>query len=90
MEAVAQDCLPFVFSDVELKECKETYPAIYEVIAKQLIVDGIEDVKCKINSWSENERLRILKSIRQSSDWKFLANIENIKSKLKQVKGVEV
>lgn len=91
MEAVARDCLPFIFSDVALEECKSTYPNIYDIILDdELVVKGMDDIKSKISKWDESKRIETLTKIKQTPEWKFLSSMNGIKKRLKQVKGVEV
>lgn len=88
-EAVVHNCLSFVFSDVALEECRLTYPYIYNIIKRDLIVDGVEQIKRKIAKWSENRRFEILMEIKATPDWK-LVESKSVKQLLGKVKGVKV
>ena len=90
IEAVANDCLPFIHNGCCLDDVKCTFPDIYEIMKNKLIVKGFMEVKRKIDEIPEGERINILNEIKNTKSWKNFTNEKFIKKCWKQLKGLKV
>ena len=59
LEAIKQGCIPLVFSNCCLLEVKDTFPQIYKVIAKSLLVENVGEIKQKIKNMTLKEMKQI-------------------------------
>jgi hypothetical protein len=75
IEAAARGCLPFVYSDVCLTDMERTFPQITKIIRKHLLVEDFAHVARNIQEWPEEKRLKAIKAIQSTDDWKRISDV---------------
>lgn len=85
VEAIARDCLCFVHKNVCLQDVQNTFPNIYNIIIKYLIVDNFKMVRQTINEWSEEKRQSILDEIKNTKEWKRFSDAEYTKERWRRL-----
>lgn len=89
-EALAHDCLSFVFTECCLDDVKATCPEVYEIIKKYLLVDTFKEIKQKIDTWPESKRLEIINLLKNTNDWKKATDIEYVKDCWSKLDGINI
>lgn len=76
LEAVANDCIPLVLDNCDLTDLKNTFPDIYDIVNKYLIVN-LNNIDTCINSLSYDS---ILNMIKNTNSIKNFNNLEYFKN----------
>ena len=77
LEAVMVDCLPLIYSLCDLTDLKRTFPDIFNIVERKLIVEdirGIDDKMAEIN----DERKSILDEIKSTKSFKKITTEEMV------------
>ena len=88
IEALCNDCLCFIHKNVCLTDAKLTFPDIYDIMIKYLLIDNFKDIRKKIESMPESKRLEIIEKIKSTNSWKKIMDIDLIKRRWSKLKGV--
>jgi hypothetical protein len=75
LEAVSNHCLPLVLDTVDLTDLKNTFPDIYDIVKKNLVVN-IKDIQSKIN---ELDYDKIIKKIFNTESVKNFTDLDYFK-----------
>ena len=81
LEAVSNHCLPLVLDSVDLTDLKNTFPDIYRIVKRYLVVD-IDHIQDKIN---ETDYDKIIKKIFNTDSVKKFTDLEYFKKEWNKI-----
>ena len=81
LEAVSNHCLPLVLDNVDLTDLKNTFPDIYRIVKRYLVVD-IDHIQDKIN---ETDYDKIIKKIFNTESVKKFTDLEYFKKEWSKI-----
>jgi hypothetical protein len=86
-EALINDCLSFVFYDCCLDDVKNTFPDMYEIMNKYLIVNDFDEVIDNVNNWKESKRVKIINMLKETKSYKRFTDLNFIKKRWEKLDG---
>ena len=81
LEAISNRCLPLVLDTVNLTDLKNTFPDIYNIVKKNLVVN-IKDIQSKINELNYD---KIINEIFNTKSIKNFTDIEYFKKEWSKI-----
>jgi hypothetical protein len=87
IEALVNDCLSFVFYDCCLDDVENTFPDIYDIIMRYLLVNDFDEIIDNVNNWKESKRLRIINMLKETKSYKRFTDINFIKKRWAKLDG---
>ena len=77
LEAIMVDCLPIIYSLCDLTDLKRTFPDIYTIVKRKLIVGDIRGLDDKMTE-VDDERINILDEIKATKSFKKITKEEMV------------